>query len=92
MERKAEEEEDSLHTVYLQLYLELITYPCLLYVIEAYHPDISETLGLLLGLDIQGPVLSGLFFENCSSPSLGLGLSLDHQHFPGLGLETETDF
>ena len=40
------EEEDILHTVYLQLYLELIAYPCLLYVIEAYHPDISETLGL----------------------------------------------
>ena len=34
------EEEDSLHTVYLQLYLELIAYPCLLYVTEAYHPEI----------------------------------------------------
>ena len=34
------EEEDSLHTVYLQLYLELIAYPCLLYVTDAYLPEI----------------------------------------------------
>ena len=74
-------EEDSLHTVCLQLYLD---------VIEAYQPEMSETLGLHLGLDIQGLVSSGLFLEICSYPRLGL--SLDHQQFPSLGLETETVF
>ena len=86
MRRGRLKEEDSLHTVCLQLYLELIAYPCLLYVIEAYQPEISETLGLHLGLDIQGLVSSGLFLENCSYPRLGL--SLDHQQFPSLGLES----
>ena len=51
-------------------------------------PEISVTLGLGLDLDIHGPVLSGLDLENCSNRSL----SLDHQEFPNLGLETETDF
>jgi len=46
--------------------------------------EISKTLGL--GLDIQGPVSSGLCLENCSYPSLGL----DHQEFTSL--KTETDF
>ena len=50
------EEEDSLHPVYLQLYPELLAYPCLLYVIEAYHPETSEILGPHLGLDIQEPL------------------------------------
>ena len=84
------EEEDSLHIVYLQLYQELIAYPCLLYAIKAYHPEISENLCLHLRFDIQGPVSSGLFLESCSYPSLGL--CLDPQQFPSLSLETETDF
>ena len=62
------EEEDSLHTVYLQLYLELIAYPCLLYVIEAYHPEINETLGLHLSLATQGPV-SALTKVSTEAPS-----------------------
>ena len=50
--------------------------------------EISKTLGL--GLDIWRPVSSGLGLENCSYSSLDL--SLDHQQFLSLGLETETDF
>ena len=45
------------------------------------HPEISDTLGLVLGLDIQGSVSSGLGLENYSYPM-----------FPSLGLETETNF
>ena len=56
------------------------------------RPEISETLGLSLGLDILGPVSSGHGLENWSYPSLTLGLGLDHQEFPSLSLETETDF
>ena len=52
--------------------------------------EITETLGLGLGLDIQRLVSTGLCLKNCSYPSLGL--SLDHQEFSSFGLETETDF
>ena len=66
------EEEDILHTVYLQLYLELIAYPCLLYVIEAYHPEISETLGLHLSLDISTLSSFSVSKLRLTSESLGL--------------------
>ena len=49
--------------------------------------EITETLALGLSLDIQGPVSSGLSLEYCSYPSL----CLDHQEFPSISLETETD-
>ena len=52
----------------------------------SYTAEIGKTLSL--GLDIQGPVSSGLVLENCSYPCLGL----DHQEFTSLGLKTETDF
>ena len=54
--------------------------------LQDFDSEISETLGL--GLDIQGLVSSGLGLENCSYPSL----SLDHQEFLSLVLETDTYF
>ena len=51
----------------------------------SYTAEIGKTLGL--GLNIQGPVSSGLVLENCSYTSLGLGL--DHQEFPSLNLGLE---
>ena len=58
--------------------------------VDLCSPEISETLGL----NIHVPVSSGLGLENCSYPSHGLSLSLDHKEFPilSLALETETDF
>ena len=60
----------------------------------SYISEISETLCLGHGFDIQGSVSSGLSLKNCSYPSLRHGLSFHHQQFPSLsfGLETETDF
>ena len=49
-------------------------------------PKISETFGL----DIEGPILSGLFLKKFSYPSH----SFNHKEYPSLSpcLETETDF
>ena len=51
MEEEGEEDdEDSLHTVYLQLYLELIAYPCLLLSIFVPMPNILDPLNFSGGI------------------------------------------